>query len=209
MTASAQPPIGLTPLARLALALGLAAEVYDPGSEDGGRISVLMSLRAVDDFLMANFGSTTPSLLVPLRQLQYALHGLGRGNVEPMMAPKKVAHRPRGSPAIEAFRALAAVAMDLLVLAGVARKQAARDVARELSRMGYTDGPGKVITGERVEDWRDRVMQEWPAESEAAARFQRMKAQLEARFPSDRKAAARFLLGRLPLVVPIPKKAPS
>ena len=192
------------------MGLRLASEAFDPSTEDAGRLSVIMTLVALDDFLKAMFGVNDPLLFIPIRQLQYALYDLGRGKVVPLLSPKKIKNRPPDSAAKEGFRAFAAVAMDLFVDGGVERKQAARDVARALSRMGYTNGPGKMISAQRVEDWRDLMKTASPEESEAAARFRRMKAQLQAKFPNDLKAAARFVLGRLPAVVPpqIPKKPP-
>lgn len=209
MTESDRAAAELTPLRRLFLALKLSADAFNPDADDAGRLCVMMSLTAIDEFLIAMFGTREPSVLNPLHQLQYALYDLRRGKVMPLLKPKKVSRRPRDSAAVEGFRAFAAVAMDLYVQAKVPRKQAARDVAHELSRMGYKNGSGKLITGSRVEDWRDRMMTELPRENEAAARFHRVKAQLEVQFASDLKAGARFLLGRLPTVVPIPKKPRS
>jgi hypothetical protein len=54
--------------------------------------------------------------------------------------------------------------MELLIQAGVGRKEAARQVVRKLSRLGYDDdGPGRIITAGRVEDWRDYALTERPA----------------------------------------------
>lgn len=198
--------LDFTPSARLLLGLKLAADAFDPKGSDAGRTCIMMSLTAVDDYLMAILGGSEAPLLIPLRQLQYALHDLARGKVMPLLKPKKVTSRPRDSAAIEGFRSFAAVAMDLFVQSGVGRKEAARDVARALSRMGYDNGPGKIITASRVEDWRDRMMKEPPERNMAAARFHRMKGELQERFPADLKAGARFLLDRLPMVASIPKK---
>jgi hypothetical protein len=209
MSASNHTPVPLEPLAHLALELQLAAQAFDPNSADGGRAYARASVGAVLKFLMARFEGPALSALVPLRHLQYALHDLDNGKVTTMLRPKKVAHRPRDPVAVDGFRAFAAVAMDLFMDAEVGREQAARDVAHELSRKGYTEVSGKMITWRRVEDWRDRMRRERPAEDEVAARFARMKPDLEKRFPSDPKAAARHLLEQLPLAVPIPKKPPS
>jgi hypothetical protein len=201
-----QAPSMITPLDRLLLGLRLSTNMFDADADDGGRWCVSMSLTAIDDFLRPLLGREDSSVLNPFHQLQYALYDLGHGRVRRLLAPRPVSARPKNSVAIEGFRAFAAVAMDLFVKGGVPRKQAARDVARALSRMGYNNGPGKIITGPRVEDWRDRIMKKTPENKAAAARFHRMKKELETRYPEDLTAAARFLLARLPTVVPIPKK---
>jgi hypothetical protein len=99
--------------------------------------------------------------------------------------------------------------MELMIQAGVGRKEAARQVARKLSQLGYDDGPGRIITADRVEDWRDHVLTERPAENVGAARFQRLKDRYAGCDRSKLKAGADLLLERLPLTVPIPKKPPS
>jgi len=194
---------------RLALGLRVASQAFDPADEDGGRLSVIMTLLSLNDFMKATFGVEEPHLFVPLHQLQYALHDLNNGKTGSLLKAKKIENRPPNSTSVEGFRAFAAVAMDLFIEGGVPRKQAAHDVAIDLRRSGYTLGPGKIITAKQVEDWRDRVLQESPAENPAAARFQRMREALRDKHPDNPTAAARFLLERLPAVVPIPKKPAS
>jgi hypothetical protein len=201
----------LVHLQRLSVVLKRAASGFDQSAEDAGRGSVLFTLAAVDDFLKVTLGIRDPSLFIPLAQLRYALHDLNRGKVVPLLAPKKVKNRPHDSASKEAFRALAAVAMELFIKGNVPRKEAARDVAAALSQMGYMNGPGKPITAKLVEDWRDRMTTERSTEYEPAGRFHRMRADLLAKFPNDPSAAARFLLSRIPTTVPpdIPKKPPA
>jgi hypothetical protein len=194
------------PLVRLKRELGKCADAFDPAAEDAGRASAIMSLVAIGEFLTAVFGT---GLSTPLRQLQYALHDLDGGKVVPLLEPMKVAHRPAQPVGIKGFRAVAAAAMELMIQAGVGRKEAARQVARKLSQLGYDDGPGRIITADRVEDWRDHVLTERPAEDVGAARFQRLKDRFAGCDPSKLKTGADLLLERLPLAVPIPKKPPS
>ncbi len=201
----------LARLERLRVGFNTAAKLFDQSAEDHGRVSILFAFNELDDFLRVIFGIRNTSIFIPLNQLRYALHDLERGKVVPLLKPKKVKNRPRDSAAKEAFRALAAVAMDLFVKGKVPRKQAARDVAKSLSEMGYVNGPGKPITGPLVEDWRDRMITERPSQYLPAARYHRMLAGLTSRFPNDPITAARYLLASIPGVVPPdnPKKPPS
>jgi hypothetical protein len=139
------------------------------------------------------------------------LHDLQRGKVADLLKPRKVARRPQDPTAKEAFRALAAVAMDLLMQGKVPRKRAAQQVARTLSRMGYQQGSGGTISAQHVEDWRDRMSIERPVEYEPAARFHRLREHLQAGYPEDPVGAAHFLMSRISLVVPPdnPKKPPT
>ncbi len=194
------------PLVHLKRELRKLEETFDPAAEDGGRASAIMSLVAIGHYLTAVVGT---GLTTPLRQLQYALHDLDRGKVGRLVERTKVSNRPPEAISVEGFRAFAAVAMDLMIQTGVGRKQAAREVARELCRLGYDDGPGRLITAGRVEDWRDRMLVERPAENAGAARFQRLKARVSGYAPSKLKDGAYLLSKQLPRAFPIPKKPPS
>lgn len=197
-------------LNRLHKNLRFAGKLFDKSAADRGRTSVILSLTAVSDFFRS-IGGLDPLVQLPLHQLQYALNDLERGILPELLTPRKIDHRPPDSSSDAAFRALAAVAMDLLMLGKVSRKEAARRVARSLSNMGYAISPTKPITAQRVEDWRDRIREERPAEAPPTARFHRLKDQALQRFPQDPIAAAEFLLHRLPAVVPPrnPEKPPS
>jgi hypothetical protein len=184
---------------QLRIVLNVAATAFDPSAADGGRLGVILAMTALHDFLTANFGDDPPALIA-IRHLLYSLADLESGKLVPLLTPKRVKNRPRDSAAKGGFRAFAAVAMDLFMESGVPRKQAARDVATALSRMGYDDGPGKPIKARMVEDWRDRMMTERPAENLAAGRFHRMKIALRVKFPSDPKGAAKHVLNSLPSV---------
>ncbi len=194
-------------LHELGLKLQAAAKEFDPHSKDGGRSSVMKSMDAICRFLLITAGIDRPTALVPLYRLQYALYDLASGSVAPMLKPKKVKHRPRGSMAAEGFRAVAAVAMDLFMKDGLSRKQAAARVAAILRRMGYSSG-NKLIRPHMVEDWRDRMMTERPAENPAVGRFRRLQSQLKVMFPDNPAAAAQNILKNLSLIdlPPIPKK---
>src|SRR5947209_4432578 len=199
MTGAKSPSAGLGEIEQLGIGLTAAAARFDPNAADGGRLGVILAMTALHDFLTANFVAD-PSALIAIRHLLYSLADLEGGKLAPLLTPKKVKNRPRDSAAKEAFRAFAAVAMDFFMEGGDPRKQAARRVAAALSHMGYDDGPGKPIKSHMVEDWRDRMMTERPAENLAAARFHRMKTALRATFPSNPSEAAKHVLNGLPSV---------
>jgi len=54
-----------------------------------------------------------------------------------LLKPTPIEHRPPDSKVDQAFRASAAVAMDLLMDGDVPREEAARRVARELTTIGW------------------------------------------------------------------------
>jgi hypothetical protein len=197
-------------LHELGLRLHAAAKEFDPSREDGGRSSVITSIDSIIRFLLITVGFDKPAALAPLYRLQYALCDLGIGTVTPMFKPKKVRNRPRVSMATDNFRAVASVAMDMFMEAGVRREDAAARVAEALHRMGYSSR-NKPIRRHMVEDWRDRMMTERPAENLAAGRFLRLQSDLKAMFPDDPSAAAQHVLNNLPLIVrpDNPKKPPS
>jgi hypothetical protein len=154
--------------------LRFAGRLFDKSAADQGRVSVIFSLTAITEFLRSVGGPEDAVMYVPLHQLQYGLNDLEAGKVPDLLKPTPIEHRPPDSKADEAFRGFAAVAMELLILGKVPRKQAAERVARVLARMGYAAG-GKPITAQRVEDWRDRIHEECPAEYAPARRFDRVK----------------------------------
>lgn len=198
-------------LVRLRIGLNTAAKQFNPGAEDHGRQGVLLALFEFDFFLKAMFGNRTASIFLPLNQLRYALFDLERGKTVPLLTQKKIKHRPRDSSAKEAFRALAAVAMELFIKGKIPRNQAAKAVAKALSATGYENSIGKPITAKLVEDWRDRMKKENPKEYAPAGRFHRMVPQLESMFPNDPKSAAKYLLDQISALIPpdIPKKLPA
>ncbi len=188
-------------LVRLGADLKRAGEFFDPNAPDGGRLGSFLAIGSVTEFL-SSIGGTDPAMLVPLRRLQYALADLDRGKVVPLLARKKAAHRPPDSHAKEAFRAAVAGAMDVMVVAKINNREAARVVAMELSSLGYQEPPGTRITGAMVEDWRERMMTESPAKCPAVDRFRRFRCHFQNHPPTDPRAQAMSLLRNLTLVAP-------
>jgi hypothetical protein len=187
-----------------------AADIFESSSPEARRSGVQIALAAIESFLVTTLGANDPKPLMPLRQLNYALHDLNRGKVVALLVPQKTSHRPPDSVAKEAFMAFAAACMELLVESGISRGSAARRVANDLNARGYRRTLNKRITAKYVEDWRDRMRSGSPSESEAVARFQRILILVKHRF-SDPQTAANSILERISHVAPpeIPKKPPA
>jgi hypothetical protein len=203
-------PIGYRLLRALALELQAVSATFDPKAQDAGRIAVLRSLEAISEFLVLTIGHY-PRALVPFFELQYALLSLEYGSVDPLLAPKKVPHRPPTAPKDQALRAYASVVMELHMRAGLPRKQAASKVARMLSQGGHLTPQGKTITGRIVAKWRDK-MKEGPANEDevpAHQRFKRVLANEKGLVPTGPAAAALLLLKPASPRRRIPKKPPS
>ncbi|MBV8400493.1 MAG: hypothetical protein JOZ17_17390 [Acetobacteraceae bacterium] len=127
---------------------------------------------------------------------------LEHGKVTPMLQARKVGHRPRGSHEREVVRATAAAALDVMVVGGIKKKEAARLVARELAELGYRDPPGRRITAAKVEDWRERMMTDLPSENVAVGRFRRARQHFQEAPPSDPRAQAMAMLRNLASITP-------
>ena len=113
-------------------------------------------------------------------------------------------HASGGTPRIprrdELFRAMAAAAMTCLVeRTAMTRAQAAKDVARRLSRMGYKHPSGKEIKPAQIVAWREKMMTELAAENRAVGRYQTALYWVKDEEP---QAALTFLLNALPGVSP-------
>lgn len=178
--------------------LQFAAAIFDPSAPNVGRKSIILSLLAINDFLTA-VGIQDKAVHLPLNELIYALEDLNRGRVRPLIQKAKVAHRSKNSVAEEFFRTLAAAAMDLHMMEKVRRKEAARIVARELTKMGYRHPTAGPIKAQHVEDWRDRILEAAPR-SEPRRQFRRAKEAAMRPFPNQPVTAAKFLLKQLPIV---------
>lgn len=187
-------------------ALG-AASNYDPSKPDHGRASVVAALVGVNQLIAALFPNK-PALPVPLIDLACALKDLDRGIVAPLLEAAKVGHRPPNALSDELFRALPAAAMTLLMEAGTSRKDAGREVASRLVRMGYRDQSGNRISGSQIAKWREKMMTERAAEHLAVARYQLALEQVKEKDPAE---AAKFILANIPALYPpqIPKKPAS
>ncbi len=98
--------------------------------------------------------------------------------------------------------------MTLLMEAGTKRRDAGREVASRLVRMGYRDQSGNRISGSQIAKWREKMTTERAAENLAVKRYQLALAQVKGK---DTAEAAKFILANMPALYPpqIPKKPPS
>jgi hypothetical protein len=191
----------------LALALRMAS-TYDPAQPDHGRGSVRTALVGVIR-LIAELFPREPALPISLNHLLYGLWDLDRGKVVPLLEPIKVSKNPGNSLSEDLFRALPAAAMTRLMdHRMMKRADAARDVARRLTKEGYRHPSGEPITGPQVEDWRDKMMTERAAENRAVAQYQLALETVKAMEPRE---AFEFLMRSMPSLYPpnFPKNPPS
>ncbi len=133
----------LDPLEIMRRKLRGALIVSDSQRPDQMRAVLQVTLGEIQSFLADVFGPHEKSLTL-LRELIYALQDLDRGNVVPLLKPRKVSHRSPDPIAEEGFRAFAAATMELLVKGGERRKNAAKRVADNLHRQGYRGKKGRI-----------------------------------------------------------------
>lgn len=185
-----------------------SASANSPGQPDHGRAGVRMALVGVIEFLSELYPDK-PSWAVPLNQLLYGLDDLDRGKVVPLFEPTKISSRPRDALSDELFRALPAAAMTRLVDGKVMScNDAAREIVKQLARMGYKHASGRPITHGQIAKWREKMMTERASENKAVARYQ-----LALEWVKDMKPreAVDFLLKSLSDLHPpnFPKNPPS
>jgi len=190
----------------LGLALQAASQ-YDPSLPDHGRKHVIQALVGVNQLVAALFPNK-PTLPLSLIDLACALKDLDRGVVVPLLKPTDIRHRPPNPTSAELFRALPAAAMTLEMQSGKSLKEASREIASRLMKMGYRDSFGNRIEGEQIAKWREKMKTERAAENLAVARYQLALEQVKGKTPSE---GSKFLLANLPELhpPPIPKKAAS
>jgi hypothetical protein len=182
----------------LAFALRMAS-TYDPAQRDHGRGSVRTALVGVIK-LIAELFPNEPALPISLNHLLYGLWDLDRGKVVPLLKPIEVSNNPGNSLSEDLFRALPAAAMTRLMdHRMVKRADAARDVARRLTKEGYRHPSGEPITGPQVEDWRDKMMTERAAENRAVAQYQLAIETVKA---MEAREAFEFLMRSMPSLYP-------
>lgn len=114
---------------------------------DGGRAAAFYQLSAVNRFI-SSVADNDRLLQIPLFALNVALHYLGLGVVEPMLAPAGKSRRGR-RPEQGVLKVRSAVAMSQLYGIGYRRKEAARRIANELTKLGCQ------TSADAVADWRD------------------------------------------------------
>jgi hypothetical protein len=104
--------------------------------------------------------------------LLYDLFDLDHGKVGPLLEATKVPSNPGISLSDAMFRAIAAAAMSRLVEdTKMSRVEAARDIARRLSKMGAKQSSGKPIGASQIGKWRETMMAGRASEDRAVARY--------------------------------------
>jgi hypothetical protein len=125
-----------------------------------------------------------PTLALPLNELLYGLEDLDHGKVTPLLEPVRVPNSPGVALSEDLFRATVAAGMSVL-MAGrkMKRVEAARHIARGLSKIGCKHASGEPITPVQIGKWREKMMRERAAESRAVQRYQMVLRELAEKEP--------------------------
>ncbi len=134
-----------------------ASREYEQGNVTARRKGVLIALGAVLNHIHEEL-HVDRAVTRPLRDLWDAAWDADRGARNDLLQPKKLDHRPPlSSRDLELMRAVA-IAIDLRMMTGHNKKDAARYVAKEVIKLGVDlggkpDRPDwKIVAG-----WRDRL----------------------------------------------------
>ena len=98
-------------------------------------------------------------LTAPLEALVEALFELNLGRRPDLLAPEKIETRPQNSWPESSLQGVAAGVMNVLMESGRKKREAARIVARELNRVGYSLR-GRCVTENTIINWRDKASAE-------------------------------------------------
>jgi hypothetical protein len=106
------------------------------------------------------------------------------GKVTALLEPVRVPNNPDVPLSEDLFRATVAAGMSVL-MAGrkMKRVEAARHIARGLSKIGCKHASGKAITPVQIGKWREKMMRDRAAESRAVQRYQMVLKELAGREP--------------------------
>jgi len=185
---------------RRRLSEGLKWFNHSPGNAE--RTGVLVQMDVIDDLLQAILKDDSADLLLPFRRLMRGLVDAENGKPHFLLQPRKVKSRPPDNAEVMGLRAIAAVAMTLLMKAGLSKLQAARQVANALHKAGHKKPNGQPINAETIIGWRDRVMGGQKSQDLDTARYHRMFSDLNNSFPGAPKQAADHLLRQIGQTVP-------
>jgi hypothetical protein len=189
-------------------AVQMASICYSPNPPEQARTSVKIALAGVIK-LISDLFPDEPSFPAPLLRLREDLDDLDRGSVSELFKPKKVLNRPPLALSEDLFRAIVAAAMTRLMEGQkLNRTEAARDVARRLSKMGAAHPSGKSITAMQIAKWREKMMTELASERPAVARYELTLRMLAGMEPLE---AVALMLDSLTDLSPanFPKKLPA
>jgi len=196
----------LAAIVAFANTLRAASRIYGGSPPEQARGAIKIALHGVVT-LISDLYPNEPAFPRPLNDLLYHLHDLDHGTVAAILKPTKVSNRPSMALSKELFRAIVAAAMTSLMNGGKKKKEAARDVARRLTKMGGKSESGEIIQGGQIEKWREKMMTERPAENKGVARYQEALKMLGGMEP---KEAIDLMLSSLTDLSPanFPKKPP-
>jgi hypothetical protein len=146
-------------LGTLTEGLRFAIYLYEAYEEpEAHREAAMLSLTAVIDFLNSVDDCHREQLGKPLVKLFVALDAVRHGKRSPLLEPAKQGGRPADTDFEAGYKAWAAAAMTLLMNNGLRQEEAARKVAREMSRSGYRLPGGKAPSARAVRGWRDECI---------------------------------------------------
>jgi len=179
--------------------LELAQAMYFSDDPNRDRFAARTALAACIKFVLA----TAPDaivLLLPLRDLNYALHELDQGRAAKMLMRDVKKGRREVAISDEVFRAMVAVLMELYSRTAIGRDQAAAATAQRLADLGYKDDRNRPITAGQVEDWRDKVSE--GGDSIGVKRFKKALEVLDKVRPKDVDGAIQLVLESLSAIRP-------
>jgi hypothetical protein len=183
-------------VARLRDALVMADGFDDVGFRDipgyEGRDGALMALKGVMNFL-ESIGLADAGQPKTLRRLVQALFDIDKGNTHPLTTPH-IDHRPPATSRVLAGRAIAAVAMESLMISGEKKKAAASTVARTFQEDCCPSWLEKAPSASTVISWRDAVIGHFPTDAEGADYFRTVLALIRANGGTLAQQAQRALL---------------
>jgi hypothetical protein len=186
--------------------LRAASTIYSGSPAEQARGAIKIALHGVVT-LISNLYPNEPAFPRPLNDLLYHLHDLDHGAVA-VLKPTKVSSRPSLALSEELFRAIVAAAMTSLMNGGKKKKEAARDIARRLAKVGGKSASGEIIQAGQIEKWREKMMTERAAENKGVARYQEALEILSGMEPNE---AVDLMLSSLTDLSPanFPKKPPA
>lgn len=186
-------------VAKLSLLLRISRMQFNPEADDHGRSGVRNALIGIIHFISTVYGDGY-ELVSPLNQLLYGLKDLDDGRVIPLLEAATINHRPPDARETQRMKAIAAVAMELHVKAGLSRSDAAAQAARDLDKHGCRDEDDQRITGKQVENWRYRARE--GGSGDLARQYSMILIELEKLFPKQPGQALQVLLDTIAELAP-------
>jgi hypothetical protein len=126
--------------------------------EDNGRPGAFTALGAFWMFITLFRAPYQEELQVPILRLQDALAGLDENRVDPIVKPSPRRGRAPSSHAYASMKGHAAATVQRLLQTGMARDDAHKQVAKELSKLAVRVERGSgIVTSTTVRNWCDEI----------------------------------------------------